>query len=206
MLSFQLLPQDFVMGGHPPPLVNIQSKPVFSCPEQLYRLPCPLVGWSVRPYPCWNFDNSSPLLTFPDLGLTLLTLDWPCWPFIDLADLGLTLDWPWTDLRLTLLTFDRHCWFLTDFSVCGLALLTLDWPWTDLADLVLTLLTLDWPWIYFSDHWLTLLTLGWSSWPRTNLEDLGLTQLPWTDLADFGQNLSLCWLVGLSLDLLKMWP
>ena len=90
-------------------------------------------------------------------------MDWTYWPWINLTDLGLIMDWPWPDLGLTLLTFDRLCWSWTDFSVFGLALLTLDWLWTNLTDLrliLLNLLTLNWPcWpcIYFYE----LLDLCW---------------------------------------------
>ena len=69
---------------------------------------CPSVCLSVCLVTCWNCDPCWLLLAIADLRLTLLTLDWPYWPW---SDLGLTLDWPLidlVDLQQTLLILD---WF-----------------------------------------------------------------------------------------------
>ena len=122
---------------------------------------------------CWPF-LAMDRVCWPctDLGLTLLTFEWPFWPWTDIADLGVTL-----------LNLDQLCWPCTDFADHGLTLMTLDWPcW------LLTLLTLYWsclPW----------LTLDWTCWPYWSLTDFVVLWIPpdlwmtcdWTltEFADF---------------------
>ena len=104
---------------------------------QLVTWPCfSTVSSSV----CWNILlKFLVLLIFTGLGWPLLTLNWPCWPWTDIADLWLTLltlnfpCWPWTYIcynKLNLLTL-----LSMDWSSCS--------SWTDHDSFELTLLTWD---------------------------------------------------------------
>ena len=162
--------------------------PIFSCPRAALYMTM-LVGWSVGSLHveivtlvdfCWPqtylWDLRLALLTLDDLAdleLTLLTLDWPCWPWTDLGLTLLTLDWPCcsgTDLAelwltlLTLLTLNWPCWLWYDLVD------HLDWPWQ-------ILLILEWPCTNLADLGVTLQFLDWSYWPFTDVADLGLKLL-----------------------------